>query len=112
MDEKFIKRGYYFPEKLLDEWGKFHAPSKKDYSPSAAGAFLIWMALDSSLRAEARQKALLPDLKKAIKQIQKALVDNITNAEIQKFLASLSPKQRQQILADAKKSTEKSSRTK
>ena len=111
MDKNLLKRGYYFPEKLLEQWEKFHAPSK-DYSPSAAGAFLIWMALDSTLREKARQKALLPDLKKAIKQIQKALVDNITNAEIQKFLASLSPKQRQQILADAKKSTEKSSRTK
>jgi len=111
MDEKFLKRGYYFPEKLLEQWEKFHAPGKK-FSPSAAGAFLIWMALDSTLREEAKRKAVMPDLKKAIKQVQRALIDNITNAEIQQFLASLSPKQRQQILADAKKSKEKSSRIK
>lgn len=109
MEEKFIKRGYYFPEKLLDEWKNFHAPGK-DYSPSAAGAFLVWMGLDSTIREEAKKKTLLPNLKKAVSEVQELLVDKITNAEIQTFLASLSPKQRQQILTDAKLSKEKSSR--
>ena len=108
MEEKFIKRGYYFPEKLLDEWKKFHAPGK-NYSPSAAGAFLVWMGLDSTIREEAKKKTLLPDLKKAVREVQKLLVDNITSTEIQTFLASLSPRHRQQILADAQQSKEKSS---
>ena len=108
MDENFIKRGYYFPSKLLDEWEKFHAPSK-DYSPSAAGAFLIWMALDSAIREQARKGVLIPNLKKAIKDIQVALAENITNSEIQQFLDSLTPHQRRQILADAAKAKEKSS---
>ncbi|MGB2809415.1 MAG: hypothetical protein WBC22_16865 [Sedimentisphaerales bacterium] len=100
MEEKFIKRGYYFPEKLLDEWKNFHAPGK-DYSPSAAGAFLVWMGLDSTIREEAKKKTLLPNLKKAVREVQKLLNENAA-IELSKIEPSF-PQKRRRVREMSKK---------
>ena len=67
MAKVLIKRGYNFSPELLAEWEKFHAPSK-DYSPSAAAAFLLYMAVDAHHREALRKLACRKDIKKSIKQ--------------------------------------------
>lgn len=88
MGKKFLKRSYFFTPQLLKAWAEFHAPSK-DYSPSAAGAFLVWMALEPDIREKARQAALMSDTKKAIEKVKKMLSDSLVDAEIKDELAKL-----------------------
>jgi len=64
MRKNFIKRGFYFSRELLRDWQEFHAPSK-DYSPSAAAAFLLYMVAEPALREALRKLACEPDIKKA-----------------------------------------------
>jgi hypothetical protein len=58
MNQPFIKRGYNFPPELLALWEEFHKPSK-DYSPSAAAAFLLYMACDATTREILRKEAFV-----------------------------------------------------
>lgn len=109
MAQKFVKRGYNFSPALLDAWEKLHRPSK-DFSPSAAGAFLVWMALPPDIREEARYAACQSDISKAITKIKSLLVDKLTDAEIQKFLAELSDDQKKLVFLAAKHTEEKLSR--
>jgi len=55
MKQEIIKRSFYFPPELLDLWAEFHKPSK-DYSPSAAAAFLLYMACDPATREILRKE--------------------------------------------------------
>jgi len=72
MAAKNIKRGFNFSPELLAAWEEFHAPSK-DYSPSAAGAFLLWMVVEPRLREQLRKLAFTPNIKKARIEARKAL---------------------------------------
>jgi len=58
------KRGYNFPIKLIELWEHFHRPSK-DYSPSAAAAFVLYMACNAQIREKLRKLAF-EDVDKAI----------------------------------------------
>ena len=79
MEQKFLKRGFNFTEELLAEWARFHAPSK-DYSPSAAAAFLLYMVIEPSLREALRKLALKKDISKARIEARKLLRETIINA--------------------------------
>ena len=109
MEEKFIKRGYYFPPPLLDAWEVFHAPSK-DYSPSASGAFLVWMSLGPIARETIRRLAQTPDVGKAVKEVREILSQSLVDTEILAALGSLTPSKKTKLLIDAKKSKGKSGR--
>jgi len=87
MLDKNIKRGFNFSPQLLAAWEEFHAPSK-DYSPSAAGAFLLWMVVEPSLREQLRKLAFTPDIKKARIEARKALRKTIVDAYIAGFVFS------------------------
>jgi len=88
MEEKILKRGYYFPEKLLEEWEKFHSPSK-DFSPSASGAFLVWMCLSPSFRESARKQAHQGDISKALSNIRQALKEDLVETEADEILKEM-----------------------
>jgi len=107
MDETFLKRGYYFTPQLLEAWAEFHAPSK-DYSPSAAGAFLIWMALEPDIREMARRAALSDNIKRAIVKVKKRLSDSLVDAEIKAELDKLEPPGKAKFLAGARQTHRKS----
>ena len=91
-------------------WEEFHKPSK-DFSPSAAGAFLVWMALPSDIREEARRAACEPNVKKSLSKIRQLLADKLTDAEVQKFLADLSDQQKKLLFLTAKRLEKKLSGT-
>jgi len=86
MDKKIIKRGYNFTEELIKEWERFHRPSK-DFSPSAAGALLVWMSLPSEFREEIRQLAHEPQVRKNIavvkEKLKKAFIDEALLEELE-----------------------------
>jgi len=111
MPDDRLKRGYLIPPVLLDKWEQFHEPSK-DFSPSVAGAFLVWMALDPDVREYARKAACFANAEKAIKEIKTVLSQSFVNAEVQHFLESLSAEQKAQILSDARRYKGKASQTK
>lgn len=106
MTEVIIKRSYNFPPKLLDEWEKFHKPSK-DYSPSAAGAFLIWMILPPDVREQARQLAHESNLKKAQETIKQVLSESLASDIINQWLVGNTPAARKAMLGAAKALEEK-----
>jgi len=90
MKEKNIKRGYNYPEELLEEWEKFHFPSK-DYSPSAAGAMFVFMLLPSDVREKARKLAQRRDLDAAKKEFveyfnQAAQADRVASETLKAVL--------------------------
>ncbi len=107
MDGNLSKRGYYLPQELLDAWAKFHAPSR-DYSPSAAGAFLVWMALEAELREKARRAAYSSNIEKAVAKVRKLLSQTLVDAEIKAELAGLTPARRTKLLVGARKADSKS----
>ena len=72
MAQQLIKRGYYFTPELLAAWQKFHAPSR-DYSPSAAAAFLLYMAVDAETRELARRLAVNKNIKSALKELRREI---------------------------------------
>ena len=111
MPDDRLKRGYLIPPALLDKWEKFHEPSK-DFSPSAAGAFLVWMTLDPDVREYARKAACFADIEKAVKEIKAVLSQSLVNTEVQRFLESLSAEQKAQVLSDARRYKGKASQTK
>lgn len=68
MSKDVTKRSYYFPNEVLKLWEEFHKPSK-DFSPSAAAAFLLYMACDAETR-EIIRKAAFKNPEEIIKQIK------------------------------------------
>ena len=97
MNKNFIKRGFNFSPELLDEWEKFHAPSK-DYSPSAAAAFLVYMVIEPSLRDALRKLACEKDIKKARIKARKLLRKTIIDAYWTGFVGTFSEEDRALLL--------------
>jgi hypothetical protein len=97
MRKDFIKRGFNFSPELLDEWEKFHAPSK-DYSPSAAAAFLLYMVAEPALREELRKLAFSPNIKKARLQARKLLRETIMDAYWTGFVGMYSEEDKKILL--------------
>lgn len=100
MKRKFIKRGFNFTKELLDEWEKFHAPSK-DYSPSAAAAFLAYMILEPALREGLRKLALEKDMAKARTEARKLLRETLISAYWSNFVGTFSEEDRRILLERA-----------
>ncbi|RKY06894.1 MAG: hypothetical protein DRP56_06640 [Planctomycetota bacterium] len=109
MEQKIIKRGYNFTEELLSEWEKFHFPSK-DYSPSAGGAFLIWMALPPDIREKAKHAAHNPNMKKSIAKMREVLTISLSSELVRVLLAQLPEDQQKSLILGAKQAKEKLSR--
>ena len=105
MLKNFIKRGYNFTPELLDEWEKHHAPSK-DYSPSAAAAFLRYMVVEPALREELRKLACKKYIKKARIDARKLLRQTMIDAYLTGFVGIFSEEDRA-ILLEAAIRTEK-----
>ena len=101
MVEKMIKRSYNFPEKLISEWEDFHRPSK-DFSPSAAGAILVWMALPPEIREKARQLAHEPSMKKSLTIVNKSLMDSFSDQTVHRYLTGLTQEQYDVLLSSVK----------
>jgi len=93
MIEKFIKRSFYFSPELLAEWEFFHRPSK-DYSPSAAAAFLLYMVVEPNIREVCRRLACEKDIKKARLEARKILRQTIADAYLTGFLGIFSEEDR------------------
>lgn len=51
-----ICRSYMLPLGLIRGWERLHWPSK-NYSPSVAGAMLVWLALDAGTRERFKRMA-------------------------------------------------------
>lgn len=111
MDENFLKRGYNFSQELLDAWEEFHKPSK-DYSPSAAGAFLVWMALEPELREQARRMASEPNIKKSIREFRQLLTQSVVEKKKAQILDKLSPAQLELLVKTAEETTKRLARKK
>ena len=97
MDKNFVKRGYNFSPELLEEWEKFHAPSK-DYSPSAAAAFLLYMIVEPALRESLRKLACEKDIKKARIKARKLLRKTIVAAYLTGFVGIYSEEDKKILL--------------
>jgi len=97
MDKNFVKRGYNFSPELLEEWEKFHAPSK-DYSPSAAAAFLLYMIVEPALRESLRKLACEKDIKKARIKARKLLRKTIVDAYLTGFVGIYSEEDKKILL--------------
>ena len=111
MPDNRVKRGYLIPPELVGRWEHFHEPGK-DFSPSVAGAFLVWMALEPNVREQARKAAASNNIEKAVKEIRAVLSQSFVDAEVRRFLESLSAEQKSQVLADARRYRGKASQTK
>jgi len=94
MEEKNIKRGYYFPEALLKAWEEFHWPSKT-FGTSPEGAFLIWLALRDfpQIREAAGRLAHNSDINTAIEIIQKMLAKALVQVQVQGHMDDMIPDQ-------------------
>lgn len=86
MNKDYLKRGYYFPQNLLVAWERFHEPSK-DFSPSAAGAFLLWMALGPTTRDRLRQAACSDDIDGQIEDTKESLLVELLDERVLEILA-------------------------
>ncbi len=106
MAKKNIKRGYNFSPELLDEWEKFHLPSK-DYSPSAAAAFLLYMVVEPALREALRKLACEKDIKKARLEARKLLRQTIIDAYLTGFVGMFSEEDRAILLGGSMPSEKK-----
>jgi hypothetical protein len=99
MDKKLIKRGYNFSQEMIKEWENFHKPSK-DFSPSAAGAFLVWMILPPDIREMARKAAYEPNIKKSLSFIKKELAESLHKKSINRWIAGLSYEQYEALMSN------------
>ena len=97
MDVKVIKRSYNFPSELIKEWEFFHLPSK-DYSPSAAAAFLAYMVLEPQIREALRRLACQKDIKKARLDARKIIRETIADAYRSGHIGIHSPEDKQILL--------------
>lgn len=100
MNKEIIKRGYNFTPELLKEWETFHSPSK-DYSPSAAAAFLLYMVVEPALREKLRKLACQKNIKKARLEARKLLRETIVNAFLTGFVGIFSQEDRAILLESA-----------
>jgi len=98
MNDKNVKRSYNLPRKLLIEWEEFHKPSTKDYSPSAAAAFLLYMVVEPNLRETLRKLAQNQDIKKARIEARKQLRKTIIDAFLTGFVGDFSEEDRALLL--------------
>jgi len=112
MNKKLIKRGYNFSQELLDEWEKFHEPSGKDYSPSAAAAFLLYMVIEPAAREQLRKLACKSDIKKACLDARKLLRETIVDAYLTDWLDTFSEDDKALALNSVKQLAESLSRKK
>ncbi|HAL45484.1 MAG: hypothetical protein A2Y12_08740 [Planctomycetes bacterium GWF2_42_9] len=80
MAKKILKRSYNFPAELLDSWKKFHGSSTKDYSASAAAAFLLYMIVEGNIRDEARRLAFEKNIDRAKLDVRVVLRETLADA--------------------------------
>ena len=106
MGENILKRSYNFSPELLAEWEKFHAPSK-DYSPSAAAAFLLYMVVEPSLRESLRKLACKKNIKKARLEARKQLRETIADAYISGYIGMYSPEDQALLLEHVREGEKK-----
>ena len=111
MEKKKIRRSYILPVELAADWEKSHL-SKKDYSPSAAGAFLVWMGLAPELRDAARRLAQQENLGDAITHITFLIRQWIIRDEIEMYQDQMTEEERAQVLADIQATKNKIGRKK
>ncbi len=108
MKENFVKRGYYFSPELLAEWHKFHEPSK-DFSPSAAAAFLLYMIVEPALRESLRKLACQKNIKKSKVEARKLLRQTIVDAYLTGFIGMHSEEDKKILLEFAQRAEKSSS---
>ncbi len=78
-----IKRGYDYPVKLLDLWEEFHKERlSKNYSPSASGAMILWLAMPAALRDETIKAAQRKDLNNAIKDLRECAESQLLDSKL------------------------------
>ena len=109
MTRKKVKRGFNFSPELLQAWEEFHAPSK-DYSPSAAAAFLLYMVVEPKVRERLRKLADTADMKRARTAARKILRQTIVDAYFSGF--TFSDADREILREYAKQALQKISQTK
>lgn len=73
--KKNIKKSFYLPPDLVEAWEKFH-PSGRNYSSSAAGAIVVWLALTPDIREKAIREAYQTDVKEAITKIKSCFCES------------------------------------
>jgi len=98
IEQKTIKRSYNLPPELAKEWEDFHLPSTKDFSPSVAAAFLLYMIMEPALREKLRKLAFQKDIKKARIEARKALRDTMKDAYITGFIGAFSEEDRKILM--------------
>ena len=103
MEAKTSKKSYYLPGELTEYFAEWAKPGR-EYSAHVGGAMLVWMALEPDLRHRAREFSIKPNIRNSVEKMKKILRQSIVNVEIQRFLDTLSDKQRAQLLADMKAS--------
>jgi len=106
MKKNLLKRGYNFTPELLNAWEEFHSPSK-DYTPSAAGAFLLYMVVEPALRESLRKLAFQKDIKRAKIEARRELRQTIIDAYLAGFLGGLSDEDKAILFEDAIQSEKK-----
>lgn len=100
--KKLWKRGYYFPPELLEAWERFHL-SSKDYSPSAAGAFVVWMTLESSVRESIKKTLFSQRFENALDKIREIVKESVIEAGFERILDKLPATEKKQLLNKWKK---------
>lgn len=106
MEEKKSKRSYYLPPQLVKLFAEWSKPSR-NYSPSVAGAILVWMSLDPEFRKKAEKMAFCDDITNQFEEMKRMIIMDHTNLWIQKNLAALKPADRIRLLADVAKLSNK-----
>ena len=96
-EKEFVKRGYYFTPELLNEWEIFHLPSK-DFSPSAAAAFLAYMVLEPQIRDTLRKLAFQKDVKKTRLEARKIIREVLADAYRSGYIGIHSPEDKQILI--------------
>lgn len=110
MGEKIIKRAYYLPSDLVYYFKNWSKPGR-NYSPSIAGAMLVWMALPPDFREFAKKLSAKTNVKQAVEQAALQLQKNMVDNEIHKFLDTLSDEQKNKFLADIKSFAKKAKKS-
>lgn len=104
MDKKIIKRSYNFSSELVEAWEKFHSPSK-EFSPSAAAAFLLYMVTEPAIREALRKFAYWDDIEKAKLEARKTLRETIVNSYLSGFIGIHSDEDKKILLENYLKQT-------
>lgn len=99
MSEKNSKKSYYLPDTLMNCFAEWCKPGR-DYSPSVAGAVLIWMVLPPDIREMARKAACEPDIKKSLSFIKKELAESLHKKSINRWIAGLNYEQYEALVSN------------